>query len=73
MYGKVSGPMTEETPFNPCSKKGEIRAKIATALINEWESGCLVAMLARSVLELTPRGMGPEDLAMTDRPTLRPV
>jgi hypothetical protein len=23
MYGKVSGPMTEETPFNPCSKKGE--------------------------------------------------
>ncbi len=29
MYGKVSGPMTEETPFNPCSKKGEIRAQIA--------------------------------------------
>src|SRR5580700_7976107 len=25
MYGKVSGPMTEETLFNPCSKKGEIR------------------------------------------------
>ncbi len=22
MYGKVGGPMTEETPFNPCSKKG---------------------------------------------------
>ena len=39
MYGKVSGPMTEETPFNPCSKKGEIRAKIATMLINEWKSG----------------------------------
>ena len=41
MYGKVSGPMTEETPFNPCSKKGEIRAKIATTLINEWKSGAL--------------------------------
>ena len=48
MYGKVSGPMTEETPFNPCSKKGEIRAKIATMLINEWKSGALAAMIARS-------------------------
>src|SRR5208282_5032879 len=32
MYGKVHGPMTEETPFNPCSKKGEIRAKTAVQL-----------------------------------------
>src|SRR6185436_21076911 len=48
MYGKVSGPMTEETPFSPCSKKGEIRAKIATTLINEWKSGALTAMIARS-------------------------
>ena len=48
MYGKVTGPMTEETPFNPCSRKGEIRAKIATTLINEWKSGGLVAMIARS-------------------------
>ncbi|HET9001668.1 MAG TPA: NAD-dependent epimerase/dehydratase family protein [bacterium] len=48
MYGKVSGPMTEETHFNPCSKKGEIRAKIATTLINEWKSGALTAMIARS-------------------------
>ena len=48
MYGKVSGPMTEETPYNPCSKKGEIRAKIATMLINEWKSGALTAMIARS-------------------------
>jgi nucleoside-diphosphate-sugar epimerase len=48
MYGKVSGPMTEETPFNPCSKKGEIRAKIATMLVNEWRSGALTAMIARS-------------------------
>src|SRR6202521_4434788 len=48
MYGKVSGPMTEETPFNPCSKKGEIRANIATTLINEWKSGALIAMIARS-------------------------
>jgi len=48
MYGKVSGQMTEETPFNPCSRKGEVRANIATTLINEWKSGALTAMIARS-------------------------
>jgi nucleoside-diphosphate-sugar epimerase len=48
MYGKVIGPMTEETAFNPCSKKGEIRAKIATTLIHEWKSGSLTGMIARS-------------------------
>jgi nucleoside-diphosphate-sugar epimerase len=48
MYGKVSGPMTEETPFNPCTKKGEIRAKVATTLINEWKSGALTGMIARA-------------------------
>lgn len=48
MYGKVSGTMTEETPFNPCSKKGEIRAKIASALIKEWKSGALTGLIARA-------------------------
>jgi nucleoside-diphosphate-sugar epimerase len=48
MYGKVTGRMTEETPYAPCSKKGEIRAKIATALMNEAEAGNLNAMIARS-------------------------
>jgi nucleoside-diphosphate-sugar epimerase len=48
MYGRVNGPMTEETPFNPCSKKGEIRARIATSLINEWKAGTVTAMIARS-------------------------
>jgi len=48
MYGKVVGPMTEETPFNPCSRKGEIRAQIATTLLNEIKAGKLNAMIARS-------------------------
>ena len=47
MYGRVDGPMVEETPFSPCSKKGEIRARIASTLINEWKSGSLTAMIAR--------------------------
>ena len=48
MYGKVDGPMTEETPFNPCSRKGETRAAIATALIDEWKAGGLTGMIARA-------------------------
>ena len=40
--------MAEETPFNPCSRKGEIRARIATTLINEWKAGALTAMIAQS-------------------------
>jgi nucleoside-diphosphate-sugar epimerase len=48
MYGKVSGAMTEETPFNPCSKKGEIRAKVTAALVNEWKSGALTGLIARA-------------------------
>lgn len=48
MYGKVSGPMTEETPFNPCSRKGEVRAKIATMLLNEVAQGSLTALIARA-------------------------
>lgn len=48
MYGRVDGPMVEQTPFNPCSKKGEIRARIANSLIQEWKSGALTALIARS-------------------------
>jgi nucleoside-diphosphate-sugar epimerase len=48
MYGKVNGRMTEETPYAPCSKKGEIRAKIATTLMDEAKAGNLTAMIARA-------------------------
>lgn len=48
MYGKVDGFMTEDTPFNPCSKKGEVRAKIARQLIEEMEKGNINALIARS-------------------------
>ena len=48
MYGKVTGPMTEETPFNPCSRKGEVRAKIATMILDEVAKGSLTALIARA-------------------------
>jgi nucleoside-diphosphate-sugar epimerase len=48
MYGKVSGKMIEATPYNPCSRKGEIRAKIATLLENEIRQKNIDAIIARS-------------------------
>jgi len=48
MYGPVEGPMTEATPYAPTSKKGEIRARIATQLMDECAAGKLHAIIARS-------------------------
>lgn len=47
-YGRVKGVMTEETPFNPVSKKGEVRARIATMLLDEVKQGNLQAMIIRA-------------------------
>lgn len=48
MYGKVDGWMTEETPYNPISKKGEVRAEIATRLMDEVKKRNIQALIARS-------------------------
>jgi len=48
MYGHVTGPMTEETPYNPSSVKGEIRARIAEKLMHEVQAGNLRATIARA-------------------------
>lgn len=48
MYGLVNGPMTEQTPYNPISKKGEVRAKIATQFMDEVKSGNIKASIARA-------------------------
>lgn len=47
-YGRVDGAMTEETPFNPTSGKGEVRARIATMLLDEMRNGNLQAMITRA-------------------------
>jgi len=47
-YGRVDGHMTEETPFNPASRKGEVRAQIATMLLDEMRSGNVHAMIVRA-------------------------
>ena len=48
MYGRVEGPMTEDTPFRPVSEKGEIRAQIAMRLLNEISAGGITALIARA-------------------------
>jgi nucleoside-diphosphate-sugar epimerase len=47
MYGPVNGPMTETTPYNPVSIKGEVRAKIATHLMDEVKTGNIQATILR--------------------------
>lgn len=48
MYGKTEGPMTEETPYDPSSRKGDLRARLATQLMSEVRKGNITAMIARS-------------------------
>jgi nucleoside-diphosphate-sugar epimerase len=40
--------MTEETPVNPASKKGKVRAGIVEMIMNQVEKGTLDALIARS-------------------------
>ena len=47
-YGRVAGVMTENTPFNPCSRKGDVRAAIATTLLESMRRGEVQALIARS-------------------------
>lgn len=48
MYGLVNGPMTEQTPYKPNSVKGEIRAGIASKIMEEVKAGNIRAIIARA-------------------------
>jgi nucleoside-diphosphate-sugar epimerase len=48
MYGKVDAAMTEDTPYDPSSRKGDLRARIATQLMSEVRKGNITATIARS-------------------------
>ena len=47
-YGHVDGVMTESTPFNPNSRKGEVRAAIATRLLEAIKSGNINGAIVRA-------------------------
>lgn len=48
MYGHTEGPMTEETPYDPSSRKGDLRARLATQLMSEVRKGHITASIARA-------------------------
>ncbi len=47
-YGRVDGPMKESTTYYPSSKKGEIRADIATKMMDEVKAGNMHGLIARA-------------------------
>jgi nucleoside-diphosphate-sugar epimerase len=47
-YGCVQGVMTENTPVNPSSEKGKVRASIGNTLISEMNAGTIEALIVRS-------------------------
>jgi nucleoside-diphosphate-sugar epimerase len=47
-YGRVDGAMTEDTPYNPSSRKGEVRARIATTFMDEVKRGELKGLIVRA-------------------------
>ncbi|MEI6410152.1 MAG: NAD-dependent epimerase/dehydratase family protein [Bacteroidota bacterium] len=46
--GLVNGPMTEETPHNPCSKKGVVRAQVDDMMLDAMKNKGLRGCIARS-------------------------
>lgn len=47
-YGVPSGPMTETSPVHPCSKKGELRARVAASLLDAHRRGDARVAVARA-------------------------
>lgn len=47
-YGRVDGVMTETTAFHPCSRKGEVRARVAERLLDAMRREEVTGMIVRS-------------------------
>lgn len=47
-YGKVTGWMTESTPLNPCSRKGQVRRLLAEKIDAAVDSGRIQAQIVRA-------------------------
>lgn len=62
--------MTEETPVNPSSKKGKIRAQIAQMILDEVRSGKLTALIARSADFYGP---GIKNSSMLNETVIKPL
>jgi len=57
MLGRTGGrPMNEDTPMNPCSRKGEVRARAAERLLDAHQRGEVRAVTGRASDFYGPRG-----------------
>jgi hypothetical protein len=57
MLGRTGGkPMNEQTPSNPCSKKGEVRARVADQLFDAHLQGRVSVVCGRAADFYGPRG-----------------
>lgn len=48
MYGRPSGPMREDSPLSPCSKKGELRVQLAELRLAADRSGAVPVAIGRA-------------------------
>ena len=48
MYGRADGALTEDSPIAPCSRKGELRARMGAEVLAAHESGDVRAAILRS-------------------------
>ncbi len=48
MYGKSKGAMTEDSPYEPVSRKGDLRARMDTQLMSAVRKGEITATIARA-------------------------
>jgi len=62
--------MTEDTPVNPSSKKGKIRAQIAEMIMDEVKAGKLTALIARSADFYGP---GIKNSSMLNETVIKPL
>lgn len=60
VYGRVDGPMTEDTPMSPCSRKGELRARMHEELMAAHRAGTVRVAVGRG-----PDYYGPEAVVTT--------
>lgn len=63
-YGLVEGPMTEETPMNPCSEKGKIRKQLDLMLLEAFSRGL------RGCIAMAADFYGPDTPTSVLTPTL---
>jgi len=56
--------MTEETPFKPVSKKGQIRKEVAEMILEEVKQGDLKALIARAPDFLSPHNSVLTEMAL---------